>query len=1599
MGLGRPAHHALAMLSTCSSFLSRRSAAGFAVLSTALWVTLSSVAAPVINEINYRPGTGYPENTKLEFIELHNPDATAVDLSGWAITTGADFTFPAGTTLPAGGYLVVASDPATLKTATGLATVYGPWKSGSNLSNRGEDLTLSKPGSTAGTWETVDVVNYADEGDWAVRTRDSLGGWSWVTGANGSGRTLERRNPLVAKDSGQGWAASTAAGGTPGAANSTATTNLAPIITGVRHAPAVPRSTDPVTISCDLTDESGAPSLSATLYWRNATSTTPGAFQTVAMTGNGTGRFTATLGAMADKTIVEFYVSASDGTLTRTWPAPTSEGQNANCTYQVDNEVVAGNAPVYRLVLTATENAQFNSLAQVDPRSDRYFAFTLVVTNGAETTIRYRASMRIRGNSSRMYTIKPLRISLPTDDRWDDISDFTIGPRSAPWQYLAHKIQRAAGLVAADVSPVELRRQGVEQAVLTGSTADFGRLVRVEEIDGDYVDNHWPDAVSGQIYRKTAVTSWNSNGAAPTNPDAIWSGWSKQNNSGANDWSDVMNFSQVWQTTAAAHFTGATAGNVASGTWRGTGFTDAEIQTLSTVADLDYMARWLALMTILPNNEPNLSTGEDDDYAAAFINNGSGPRMILVPHDMDTTFGTGEQTFSATSVGLYDATERDTIQRAGVGQVTLMAPLLPLLGNSTTPGNAAFRTKYLNAIRELFGSVFDADTTGNANPPFYQYVDNHLADWVPAANRTTIKSFMTARQNYLLGLIGAGKIVPTSPTATGVKAAASTPTVRINEVLASNTKSHLNGSTYPDVIELYNSGTVAVDLAGKSLSDDPATPTKYVFPAGTSIAAGGYLVVYSDSVTSAPGLHSGFGLDAEGDGVYFYDTAANGRALLDSVAFGLQVADFSLARTASTPGSWTLCAPTVGTANGEATTLGALSSVRINEWAGSIELRTEEDFIELYNASTSPVAIGGVRVTDNLPARPERYVFPELSFLAPAGFKVIDSDFFDIGFNGTFDTLFLVGQNGSIIDAVDFGGQPEDVSTGRTTDGGNTWADFALPTPGLPNGTTLPATYAALLSSLRITEVMYRPVATSSAGDYEYVELLNTGTATLDLGGVRFTNGIDYTFAAGTTLAPGAYLVVAKSRSAFLSRYPGAASALASGAFSGSLDNSGETISLAPPAPWNVNILRFKYEATWSTLANTSGYSLVMSAPTTTAARGWSDGANWTGSAGVNGSPGSSGLIAVTGGASAGGIAGGTTTLMASSVAGATAFQWQFLSGGTWVDLAGATASTFTLPSTQLVHNGSYRVVVTLNGVATASDTVTVTVASPTTTSAARVLNLSTRGQTLTGANVLIPGFVLEGTGTKKMLLRVVGPTLAGFNVAGTLADPLLQLKRFNSTTGAYVDVASNDTWSTSANVTALTAATTAVGAFPLTAQSADAALLVDLAPGSYTAIGSGVNDGTGVALVELYDADSSQPTTRLVNLASRGYVGTGANILIAGFVISSEGPRTLLLRAVGPTLQTFGVTGTLADPQLQVFGRPAGATSDQLLVSSDNWSAEAGAATTTAAAVQVGAFALPSGSKDAALVVTLAPGAYTVHGSGVAAGVGVALLEVYVLP
>ncbi len=1176
----------------------------------------------MINEIMYRPGTSYPENPALEFIEIYNPDATAVDVSGWAITKGVSYTFPAGSSISANGYLIIAADLATFQsTYPSVSNIKGPWLAGSSLSDKGETITLSKPGATAGSFTTVDSISYADEGDWANRNFDTTQGWNWVTGANGGGKSLERRNPTLISNSGQNWGDSSAVGGSPGAVNSNLTANIAPVIQEVKHSPAVPKSTEAVTISCRLTDELSGTSLTATLFWRSATAASPPAFSTLLMTGNGSGYFSASLPAMADKTIIEFYVSATDGTLTRTWPATTTNGQTANCHYQVDNEIITGIHPAYRLIFNASEHSAYTSVVA---SSNRQFNLTFIASKGDDHTIRYRTTVRNRGNTSRSWPVRPARISFPTDSTWDGVSDFAINSKYPYCQYLGMRSLQLAGLTAGDATPIEVRRNGVEYR---DNTSDFGKLVRVEELNGDYVSNHWPEAPSGNIYRAEGMngTQWASTGTTPTNPETLWNGWSKQNGSGLNDWSDIANFSTVWQNVAASHFTGATPGNVASGNWNNVPFSDEEVATLSTVCDMDQIARFFAVFAILQNSEVNITTGNTDDYAAAWVENSLGQkRLNLIPYDQDNNLGKGDTPKAFNYSGIYDMTSAPD---------GIFEPLLPLFGNTITPGNSAFREKYLTEIRKLYGGLFDAEVTPeNPNPAFHRFLDNHVGTWVDAATLASLKTFATQRQQHILGQVGAPKILP-APNSSGTFTAASTPSIRINEVMASNISAYENGmATYPDIIELHNSSSASVNLGDMSLTDDPLIPRKYIFPAGTTIPANGYLLVYADSNTTQPGLHTLFQLNSNGDSVHFYQSIANGGGLIDEITFGPQAANLTISRTAANPSIWTLTNPTIEMANANALALGSIGDLGINEWAGNTQYRLDQDFIEFYNRSGAPLAFGNTRLTDDAANYPSLRVFPPLSFIAPNGFILFNES--DLGYklDGNFGYITLIGENGDLIDQVSIDSQFGDRSTGRSTDGAGTYTQFTIPSPGFSNNMIAPAAYNNLLSSLRITEIMAKP---NGGSNYEFIELQNIGITSLDLSGVRFTNGIDYTFPAGTTLAVGQFIVICRDRATFLTRYPSATASLAPGAFTGALDNSGETLALTLPLPWDVHVLNFFFDPDWFPSTANSGYSLTTINASTSLAQDWDKSYTWSPSTDSFGSPGSEGPPIITSAASA----------------------------------------------------------------------------------------------------------------------------------------------------------------------------------------------------------------------------------------------------------------------------------------------------------------------------------------------------------------------------
>ncbi len=337
---------------------------------------------------------------------------------------------------------------------------------------------------------------------------------------------------------------------------------------------------------------------------------------------------------------------------------------------------------------------------------------------------------------------------------------------------------------------------------------------------------------------------------------------------------------------------------------------------------------------------------------------------------------------------------------------------------------------------------------------------------------------------------------------------------------------------------------------------------------------------------------------------------------------------------------------------------------------------------------------------------------------------------------------------------------------------------------------------------------------------------------------------------------------------------------------------------------------------------------------------------------------------------------GGTATFTAAVDAGpGTIYTWFFRGG----EFCNTDAPVLELKDVTAGYVGDYYCVASNASGATRSASATLSL------DAASLVNLSARANVGTGASVVIPGITMRGTQPKSLLIRAAGPALTGFGVAGALANPLLSV--FNV---AGEKVLENDNWSDAPNLSALRTAAATLGAFALPEGSRDAAMLVTLPPGSYTVQVAGVGTGTaaqGVAIVEIYEAD--QATSTLVNLSCRARVGTGADILIAGFVIGGAEPRRMLIRGIGPTLGTLGVTGALADPKLDILRQDASA-----VASNDNWD---GALTATFSAV--GAFPLNAGSRDAALVVTLQPGTYTAQLSGVGGTSGLGLIEVYELP
>jgi hypothetical protein len=269
-----------------------------------------------------------------------------------------------------------------------------------------------------------------------------------------------------------------------------------------------------------------------------------------------------------------------------------------------------------------------------------------------------------------------------------------------------------------------------------------------------------------------------------------------------------------------------------------------------------------------------------------------------------------------------------------------------------------------------------------------------------------------------------------------------------------------------------------------------------------------------------------------------------------------------------------------------------------------------------------------------------------------------------------------------------------------------------------------------------------------------------------------------------------------------------------------------------------------------------------------------------------------------------------------------------------------------------------------------------------------RLASLSTRGVAGSADSTMIAGFIISGTEPKEVMIRAVGPGLTSFGVPGVLSNPRVRL--FQGSTA----IMENDDWSLGGFGHQIADTAARLYAFPLPAGSADAALIAQLNPGVYTAQVTTDNSATGVALIEVYDTTAASSGSKLIGVSTRGSVGRGDDALIVGLVISGNAAKRVLIRGVGAALGDFGVSGTLSDPILQLYNKDG-----VVIATNDNWSSGTDAAAIAAAASQVQAYPLVQGSRDAALLLYLAPGSYTAIVRGVGDTTGIALVEAYEVP
>lgn len=1185
------------LLYPCARFgraLSRPACGSVLLACASLWLAAAApvMAAPAvaINEVHYHPvelpafTNGLPvldlSRDVHEFVELHNHGPTNVPLAGWTLSGDIDFGFPTNAVLAAGQYVVVARNPARLAaipqyTNLTAANLAGPYQG--NLGNNNGTVRLRDS-----LGNVVDAVSYSAGTPWAI-SADALGADDEWTGLRSSnfqyrGRSLERVSVTWPANDPANWLASPTNGPSPGRSNALvravprpvaiqvaayATTNGDPII----------RSNQPVRIDVQFSATNLLSTVSVQYFLDDINSTTESqTITTMTPTGPpGEGRYTVTLPARPDRTVVRYRIRANRGSGIEIvspraddpfpWhayfvtPVRTSTNRIFDCfisAASLNTLATNLNPNTPPSVLTAVQRR----IRQPDPPG-----LPSLTWNATEPAIMvvdgrvYDARARYHGSQYRRSSVNnSWKWQVPRYQRFEGRSGFFISDNTDE--------TAACGLL--------YRLAGVPQSY-TGwldfylNSSAVVRRMDHHEMNDELIETYFkelqrgnpdrPDEGPGDLYKSQGNFLFTD----PTGPfgyggyrplaarPPYWTELDRYEHTFGlqmNGWKGHDQLMQVIKGMWAARGDTPGAPNPNLASLRSFLAANFDIDaTLTSMAIRVWTAgwdnfnhnhflwrrengKWMILQWDFDFELDPADSGAGiylSEYGAPLINTQFGSLVNGVPWVdanwvNDSFFKAYREEYkrklfllnntllnptniSALGLGAYrafaDARYASINSQLGLG--TFRRPnrpvnLTPLAGQAVLPPVALTASAYSHpavpAPPHASTTWWIRDAAGTYDAPVFKVTST--------TNRTSLPipfNRLDFGRSYYWRCVyndtNGHPSVESAETAFVYGGTITTPgSVVLNEVLADNRGAATNAGTSPDYIELLNTTAATQSLNGLSLSDDVLLPGKYLFPPGASIPPFGRLLVWCDDETNAPGLHTGFRLDNDGQTVALFTVGPGTFQLADVVSFGLQAPNFALARDPDGFGGWELAQPTPGADNTLSTTGTAPSSgLRINEW-----MATDgggPDWIELYNPADLPVALGGLYWNDdvvpstNSPIAPRSYIGPgrHLQFLADGD---LEAGARHVGFrlSGSGDIIGLFDAGGLVQDIVSFGPQVSGVSQGRLPDGAAAVVSFPdSASPGDPN--YLP------LASLVINEVL----AHSDVPLEDAVEIRNlTGT-------------------------------------------------------------------------------------------------------------------------------------------------------------------------------------------------------------------------------------------------------------------------------------------------------------------------------------------------------------------------------------------------------------------------------------------------------------------------------------------------------------------------